>query len=71
MDGNKIPDVNFDIGEAYAGVLPISSNPKDEQQLYFWFQPSTNPKADKEIVIWLNGGVRDFPILCLILNNIC
>lgn len=30
----------------------------DGDNLFFWFFPSTNPDADKEILIWLNGGVR-------------
>ncbi len=60
VDGKGIPDVDFDVGESYAGLLPISSNPKDESNLFFWFFPSTNPAASKEILIWLNGGVS-FP----------
>ncbi|KAK4104925.1 alpha/beta-hydrolase [Parathielavia hyrcaniae] len=56
VDGKGIPDVDFDVGECYSGLLPISSDPNDENNLFFWFFPSTNPAADKEIVIWLNGG---------------
>lgn len=58
VDGKGIPDVDFDVGESYSGLLPISANPSDENNLFFWFFPSTNPAADKEILIWLNGGVR-------------
>jgi carboxypeptidase D len=43
-------------GESYAGILPISDNASDPNQLYFWFFPSQNVKAKDEIVIWLNGG---------------
>ncbi|KAF2477049.1 carboxypeptidase cpdS precursor [Lindgomyces ingoldianus] len=50
-----IPDVDFDIGESYAGLLPISSIP-NASELYFWFFPSSNPDASDEITIWLNGG---------------
>ncbi|KAK3365859.1 putative serine-TYPE carboxypeptidase F precursor [Lasiosphaeria ovina] len=56
VDGKKIPDVDFDVGESYAGSLPISSDPKEKSNLFFWFFPSTNPAAKKEILIWLNGG---------------
>jgi carboxypeptidase D len=35
--------------------MPISSE-KNASELYFWFFPSSNPAAEKEIVIWLNGG---------------
>ncbi|KAK4127586.1 alpha/beta-hydrolase [Parathielavia appendiculata] len=56
VDGKEIPDVDFDVGESYSGLLPISSDPNDENYLFFWFFPSTNAAAEKEIVIWLNGG---------------
>ncbi|PSN60457.1 carboxypeptidase cpdS precursor [Corynespora cassiicola Philippines] len=53
---NAIPGVNFDIGESYAGLLPISNATNETSELYFWFFPSTNPAASDEITIWLNGG---------------
>lgn len=56
VDGTKIPDVDFDIGESYAGLLPISLAEDEERQLYFWFFPTTNPDAGEEVVIWFNGG---------------
>ncbi|KXT17005.1 hypothetical protein AC579_7413 [Pseudocercospora musae] len=56
VDGSKLPQVPFDIGESYAGTLPISDNSTDENRLFFWFFPSENPKASDEITIWLNGG---------------
>ncbi|KAH9859685.1 hypothetical protein IAQ61_011466 [Plenodomus lingam] len=52
----SIPDVDFDIGESYAGLLPISDKANETSELYFWFFPSENPAASEEIVIWLNGG---------------
>jgi carboxypeptidase D len=57
VNGSAIPDVNFDIGESYAGLLPISSNANETSELYFWFVPTENPDACDEILIWLNGGV--------------
>lgn len=56
VNGSAIPDVNFDIGESYAGLLPISSKLNETRELYFWYFPSTNPLAEDEITIWLNGG---------------
>lgn len=56
VDGTKIPEVDFDIGESYAGLLPISQAADEERQLYFWFFPTTNPDAGEELVIWFNGG---------------
>lgn len=53
VNGSAIPEVKFDVGESYAGLLPISQDPKEERKLYFWFFPSTNPKAKRdEVVIW-------------------
>ena len=59
VNGTGIPDVDFDVGESYAGSLPISNNATDENKLFFWFFPTVNEDstAQKEIVIWLNGGV--------------
>lgn len=51
-----IPDVDFDIGESYAGLLPISDKANETSELYFWFFPSENVNASDEITIWLNGG---------------
>lgn len=56
VDGSAIPEVNFDIGESYAGLLPISDSPDETRELFFWFFPSTNPEASDEITIWFNGG---------------
>lgn len=61
VDGTAIPDVDFDVGESYAGSIPVTTD-ADGDYLFYWFFPSTNPDAEKEILIWLNGGVR-LPIL--------
>ncbi|KAK4574869.1 hypothetical protein LTR86_001711 [Recurvomyces mirabilis] len=56
VNGSAIPDVDFDVGESYAGTLSIDNNTANENQLWFWYFPSENPAACEEIVIWLNGG---------------
>ncbi|KAI9782639.1 MAG: hypothetical protein M1816_001753 [Peltula sp. TS41687] len=56
VDGTKIPEVDFDIGESYAGLLPISQDPNETRQLYFWYFPTQNPAGQDDITIWLNGG---------------
>lgn len=56
MNGSGIPLVDFDIGESYAGTLSINSNSSNQNELFFWFFPSENPKASDEITLWLNGG---------------
>lgn len=57
MNGSAIPEVDFDIGESYAGLMPISKAANETRELYFWFFPSENTEASDEILIWLNGGV--------------
>jgi len=53
VDGRGVPEVDFDIGESYAGLLPIS-NQTNSPQLYFWYFPTTNPAGKDELTIWLN-----------------
>jgi carboxypeptidase D len=69
VDGSNLPDVDWDVGESYAGLLPISDNPDETRQLYFWFFPSTNPAAEKEITIWLQGGPGAASTAGLMLEN--
>lgn len=60
VNGTAIPDVDFDVGESYAGLIPLDTGANSsDSELYFWFFPSENPAANKEILIWLNGGVRN------------
>lgn len=59
VNGSGIPEVNFDIGESYAGRLPITTTNTTNStlnELFFWFFPSDNELASNEITIWLNGG---------------
>ncbi|KAK8008114.1 serine carboxypeptidase [Apiospora marii] len=54
VDGSKLPNITFDIGESYAGSLPIGSS--NSSELFFWFFPSADAAVKKEIVIWFTGG---------------
>ncbi|KAL1311839.1 hypothetical protein AAFC00_001914 [Neodothiora populina] len=56
VNGTGIPEVDFDVGESYAGTLSVNGNSSNPNQLFFWFFPSENPLASDEITIWLNGG---------------
>ncbi|KAI0009938.1 Alpha/Beta hydrolase protein [Xylariaceae sp. FL0662B] len=57
VNGTGIPDVDFDVGESYSGYLPITDDPDDTDELFFWFFPSSSPNStEKEILLWLNGG---------------
>ncbi|KAN0070598.1 Alpha/Beta hydrolase fold [Elaphomyces granulatus] len=51
---HSLPEVDFDIGEMYSGLIPI--DPKNTSRaLFFVFQPTIGPPVD-EITIWMNGG---------------
>ncbi|KAE9975882.1 hypothetical protein EG328_002927 [Venturia inaequalis] len=50
----SLPDVPFDVGEMYAGEMPIKAGVKSKE-LFFVFQPTIGAPVD-EITIWLNGG---------------
>ncbi|KAJ7843732.1 carboxypeptidase [Mycena olivaceomarginata] len=62
VNGTNLPLYAHDLGESYAGLLPIAQeyrvnpNGTDVRELFFWFFPSGNPAAAKEITIWLTGG---------------
>ncbi|KAF2716119.1 alpha/beta-hydrolase [Polychaeton citri CBS 116435] len=56
VDGSAIPNVNFDIGESYSGLLPVSGDVNETRNLFYWFFPSTAPEGSNDITIWLNGG---------------
>ncbi|KAM3433483.1 hypothetical protein NHJ13734_006435 [Beauveria thailandica] len=58
VDGKKLPLINWDVGESYAGNLPITDKKNETSELFFWFFPTATKEFvdKKEIVIWLNGG---------------
>ncbi|QRV80164.1 Serine carboxypeptidase [Ceratobasidium sp. AG-Ba] len=56
VDGTKIPDVDFDVGPSWAGLMPISSNVNETRKLFFWFWPTTNAQYTNDLVFWTNGG---------------
>ncbi|WPH00638.1 alpha/beta-hydrolase [Acrodontium crateriforme] len=69
VNGTGLPDVPFDVGESYAGLLPISNSPHETRELFFWFFPTTNPDCHEEITIWLNGGPGCSSLSGLITEN--
>jgi carboxypeptidase D len=47
--------VDWDAGESYAGLIPVSKKKNEDKKLFYWFWPTLN-KDDDELVIWMNGG---------------
>ncbi|TFK44435.1 alpha/beta-hydrolase [Crucibulum laeve] len=56
VDGTKIPDVKFDAGPSWSGLMPISGAKNETRKLFFWFWPTNNPANTKDLVFWTNGG---------------
>ncbi|CEJ92368.1 Putative Serine carboxypeptidase [[Torrubiella] hemipterigena] len=56
VDGANIPLVPFDVGESYAGSLPISDKKGENSTLFFWFFPAEGGKVTDDVTVWLNGG---------------
>lgn len=56
--GTRVPQVPFDVGESYAGLMPLNANASDaeKQNMFFWFFPTVNPAGKDDFVIWFNGG---------------
>ncbi|KAK4082263.1 uncharacterized protein Triagg1_2075 [Trichoderma aggressivum f. europaeum] len=71
VNGTGIPEVDFDVGESYAGLLPISNKTDEKDNMFFWFFPTVNEehKDDKEIVIWLSGGPGCSSLVALLQEN--
>lgn len=56
VDGKTIPDVDFDAGPSWSGLMPISFDPNETKKLFFWLWPTNNPANSKDLVFWTNGG---------------
>ncbi|KAK1230491.1 hypothetical protein PQX77_006419 [Marasmius sp. AFHP31] len=56
VDGTKIPEVNFDAGPSWSGLMPISSDPNETRKLFFWFWPTSDEAFTKNLLFWTNGG---------------
>lgn len=56
VDGKTIPDVGWDIGPSWAGLLPISGDENETRELFFWFFPPGPLGRSDSLTIWTNGG---------------
>ncbi|WQF87685.1 Putative peptidase S10, serine carboxypeptidase, serine carboxypeptidase, serine active [Colletotrichum destructivum] len=69
VNGTSIPLVDWDLGESYAGLMPISKDSNETRQLFFWYFPSSNKQASDEVTIWLNGGPGCSSFIGLVQEN--
>ncbi|KAF9690673.1 hypothetical protein EKO04_011557 [Ascochyta lentis] len=69
VDGTKIPEVDYDVGESYAGLLPISNHANETRKLFFWFFPAAQNEVPEEVTIWLNGGPGCSSLLGFLTEN--
>ncbi|KAF7333425.1 Carboxypeptidase [Mycena venus] len=56
VDGTTIPEVDFDVGDSWSGLLPISADPNETRKLFFWFFPPGPEGSFDDLILWMNGG---------------
>ncbi|KAG6846794.1 hypothetical protein H0H93_011834, partial [Arthromyces matolae] len=56
VDGTSIPEVDFDVGPSWSGLLPISSAANETRKLFFWFFPPGPDGSLDDLIFWTNGG---------------
>lgn len=52
VNGSALPNITWDVGESYAGLLPITNEKDEKRKLFFWYFPSYSPEPMNEIVVW-------------------
>jgi carboxypeptidase D len=56
VDGSNFPEMDFDIGPSWAGLMPISSAANETRELFFWFFPPGPQGSLDDLIFWTNGG---------------
>lgn len=56
VDGATIPQVDWDVGPSWAGLLPISGAANETRELFFWFFPPGPEGSLDDLIFWTNGG---------------
>jgi carboxypeptidase D len=52
VDGKSIPDVDWDVGPSWSGLLPISNKTGETRELFFWFFPPGPEGSLDDLVLW-------------------
>ncbi|KAH9175718.1 alpha/beta-hydrolase [Lactarius sanguifluus] len=56
VDGTTIPQIDFDVGPSWSGLIPISAAPDETRKLFFWFFPPGPEGSLDDLIFWTNGG---------------
>lgn len=56
VNGSAIPELDFEIGDSWAGLMPISSAANETRKLFFWFFPPGPEGSLDDLIFWTNGG---------------
>lgn len=51
----SLPSIDYDIGEMYAGQIPVGND--TSKNMYYVFEPTIGEPVD-EVTIWFNGGMQ-------------
>lgn len=59
VDGKHLPGVSEaigDVGDSWAGLMPVSKDPKNKAKYFFWLWPPAGKVGNDTLTIWINGG---------------
>lgn len=56
VNGSSIPEVDFDVGDSWSGLLPISADLNETRKLFFWYFPPGPEGSSDDLILWTNGG---------------
>ncbi|KAI0773581.1 Alpha/Beta hydrolase protein [Fomes fomentarius] len=56
VDGKSIPNITWDIGNSYTGLLHISDDLDNDRKPFFWLFPPGPQGSDEDLIFWTVGG---------------
>lgn len=52
----RLPNISVEIPPSWGGYQPVSQQPNETRQIYFWLFPATGKVGHDDLVVWFNGG---------------